>query len=144
MVHSIIFAIMIIIPNIGFPHGTYDVVITTQNIAKGMKISHDNVEMGQHNNNNKDIATDLSQVMGRTAKRNIQSNKPVYFRNLEYDYSVLKNSVIEVSYQKDGVYLHSRGKALQNGNTGDQIMIEYPNSVIRSVKITGKNTAQII
>ena len=120
----------------------YMILTASNDIDKGMIIQEMNVDKAEYYTNH-NIATDIDQVIGKRTKKAIRAKQPIYIKYLEADYHVKKNTMIHVIYNKNGVSIRTKCLALENGNIGDYIQVQYDNKNINHVKITDKNQTEI-
>ncbi len=101
------------------------VVVSRQPITSGTTISEDMLQT-----RHLDMTRLRSQVMrkpedvlGKVAKRNINSGQPIYMNQVKTPWAVQKGQRIAIQARIGNTYVATHGTALQNGHIGEQIAV---------------------
>lgn len=115
-------------------------VVAKHQISKGTLINEDNITVKEI-----DISrihgqsiSDVAEVIGTKAKRNISQNKRITHKNICF---VCKGQSVTLIAQSASFSLKTRGIALENGSTGDEIKVKNQRSgrtVLGQVKSINK------
>ena len=91
-----------------------------------------------------DVIAEVEQMIGQTPKRPLPSGQPVRIRDLQTPITVARNGSVSMIYETANMFLTSRGKALQDGATGDTIRVlnTQSNRTIDAI-ITGPGTVRV-
>jgi flagella basal body P-ring formation protein FlgA len=109
----------------GTAHSIVEIPVTTRKIAKGSVIGEGDVAWVDIRTGNirRQTATELDQVVGKEAKRQIRPDTPIRFNDLWEPRLVRKGSLVTLSVQTRYMLLQTNGQAVENGARGDVVRI---------------------
>lgn len=109
---------------------TSPVVVLSGNLSRGDIITKDNTRVEE-----RDITfyrqqpiTEKSMVIGRQVNRHLKSGQIVSYRELEKEYLVKKDDVVNLLYSNNRVRLSLKVRARSNGNSGHVVTVENVHS----------------
>lgn len=76
----------------------------------------------------KDVVTNANDLIGKTVKRMISSNRPVRTHEIASPLVMKKNDIIQLSYNSNGLHISTSGQAMANASAGDVIEFKNLNS----------------
>lgn len=102
-----------------------EVAVATQRIPKGTAITEGMLRMEKMNVHGSagDFCTDLAEVAGQVAERNIQANRPVAKANLARAVDVKAGDLVLIVAETSEVKLTTRGVAKKDGSIGELIPV---------------------
>ncbi len=128
------------------PPKLFQYFILNEPLNKGAIISNiDQLKTKLFNREVRGGYLDSSQIIGRELKVSIPAGQPILSRFLTTNYTVKKDSVLDLTLQRSGVKVTSQGRALSNGQLGEIILVSNLSSGIRlRAKIKNAHEAEII
>ena len=113
------------------------VLIATAGIGKGSSLSESNVSIVYKNQGRLrgEILNDINIIIGTKSKKTISKGSAITRRNICL---VCKGESVTISAESDGFSIKTAGRALKDGNIGDQISVKNKRS---GRTITGRVTA---
>ena len=88
---------------------------------------------------------DINQVIGRKLKYPVQEGAPILARHLTIDYTVEKDTVLDIVVVRRGIKISGRGIALSNGQLGEIILVSNLNTGVKlKARIKNSHEAEII
>lgn len=111
---------------------------------KGSIISDEDLTVIKKKNNANNIfITDKSYILGKKLKKNLKSNQPLRYSNLENDWLIEKNSLVTIINNKSFITIKEEGVAMNDANYMDKIQVKN----VKSGKIIvgyAKNEKKVI
>jgi len=102
------------------------VVVARHDLSRGSAIGAGDVELVTQDTNHllRGHFESLSQVVGRTLKRNLRRNQAVTPSLLVVEKTISRGQMVTILAGHSGIEVRMKGKALRNGNPGDLIPVQ--------------------
>jgi flagella basal body P-ring formation protein FlgA len=109
----------------GTAHSVVEIPVATRTIAKGGVIAEDDIAWidMRVGNIRRQTATELDQVVGKEAKRQIRPDTPIRFNDLWAPRLVRKGGLVTLTVQTRYMLLQTNGQAVEDGARGDVVRI---------------------
>jgi len=109
----------------GIAHSVAEIPVTTRTIPKGGVIAEDDITWIEVRAGNirRQTATELDQILGQEAKRQIRPDSPIRFNDLRSPRLVRKGSLVTLTVQTRYMLLQTNGQAVEDGALGDVVRI---------------------
>jgi flagella basal body P-ring formation protein FlgA len=122
------------------------ILVAKRNINKGESLSAASVEeqwSGMENESDESISS-LTEVQGLVAKNLLMSGHPIKSLFFEKPLAVKRGEEITILMRSGDILISGKGKALNNGHTGEQIQIMYSASrKIIQGKVAADGTVEV-
>lgn len=104
---------------------TVAVYVPRKKIQRGATVSEDDLKVIQipAAKLQKKIADKLHQIVGKAVKRQLAADTPIPLSDLEEPKLVSNNSLVDISFDRNGLSLKAEGRALQDGSLGEAIKV---------------------
>ncbi len=125
---------------------TTKAVVARRYIPKGSIIQPTDVAVNKVKaKNDERYFTDVNEIIGKKVRFAIRKGQPITLKSLEKEYFVLRNTNVEVLYEKNGFRIKLLGRALENGEMGDLIKVRNTSSgKVILCRVIGKNKVKFI
>jgi flagella basal body P-ring formation protein FlgA len=84
----------------------------------------DIIVIKKHVSNKNDLVQNKTEIVGKTLKKSINSNRPIYHSNLEKDWLIKKNSSIVIENKIGSITVKDQGIALENADFMDVLKVK--------------------
>ena len=102
-----------------------DVLVLKNNVKKGQIIKKDNIELVKKNiRNTNNIVTDISELIGKKAKKKIIAGKVIDHKLLEKDWLMQKNTEIMIENTIGPVIINVKGIALEDADYMGKVRVK--------------------
>jgi flagellar basal body P-ring formation protein FlgA len=109
----------------GTAHSVIEIPVATRTIAKGSVIAEDDIAWTDMRVGSirRQTATELDQVVGKEAKRQIRPDTPIRFNDLWAPRLVRKGSLVTLTVHTRYMLLQTNGQAVEDGARGEVVRI---------------------
>ena len=109
----------------GVAHSVVEIPVTTRTIAKGGVIAEDDIAWIEVRSGDvqRRTATDLEQIVGQEAKRQIRPDSPIRSNDLWPPRLVRKGRLVTLTVQTRYMLLQTNGQAVEDGALGDVVRV---------------------
>ena len=101
-------------------------VLALRNNKKSGTVINDEdiIVIKKHVSNKNDLVQNKTEIVGKTLKKSINSNRPIYHSNLEKDWLIKKNSSIIIENKIGSITVKDQGIALENADFMDVLKVK--------------------
>ena len=101
-------------------------VLALRNNKKSGTVINDEdiIVIKKYVSNKNDLVQNKTEIVGKTLKKSINSNRPIYHSNLEKDWLIKKNSSIIIENKIGSITVKDQGIALENADFMDVLKVK--------------------